>query len=383
MHLKSRYVSILLAMVGFVGLTEGVAAQATGPSVAWNYTLSDGGAYGLGISADGETLVAVIGFGFDPGGQIVSLDPVTGAVRWQLDTSEGAAADPVVVDGTVYAGMGSLVGGGAAVYALDAATGAELWRTDVENRELPATPIDAITVANGMVFVNRGDAVLLALDAATGSVTWETDVEKPSRGAPWVAGDTVYIATGFDGARILAIDAATGEERWAVEGPVNPVTGPVLAGPLLYVPYVNGEMVAYDPATGSEQWRAPAGVRDETSGFDASPGLPLVAEGVLFVSSNGFAGAFTLALDAQTGQEHWRTPAGDFSAGAPALFEGAVLVGSDTGDLLALDPSTGSERWRVAIPNKIELDLDQASPPLMAGGLIFVRDEIGSILALG
>ncbi|MEZ4530331.1 MAG: PQQ-binding-like beta-propeller repeat protein [Thermomicrobiales bacterium] len=104
------------------------------------------------------------------------------------------------------------------VYAVDAKTGDELWRTDVENRELPATPIDAVTYANGtLFFVNRGDAVLLALDAASGAIAWEVDLQKPSRGAPFVEGDTVFVSTGFDGGRIVAVDAATGENDWVSE----------------------------------------------------------------------------------------------------------------------------------------------------------------------
>ncbi len=223
---------VLLSVLAFA-VAPIAARQPQPPGLIWHYQLPDGAAYGLGLSEDGSNLVTVIGFGFDPGGQIVSLDPATGSVRWLVETPEGASAEPLIVDGVVYAGMGSLVGGGAAVYALDAMTGAELWRTDIENRDLPATPIDALTLSNGTLFVNRGDAWLFALDAASGEVSWTFDLQKPSRGAPWVDGDTVYIATGFDGAWLYAVDAATGEERWRVEDPANPVTGPVVADGLL------------------------------------------------------------------------------------------------------------------------------------------------------
>jgi outer membrane protein assembly factor BamB len=168
-----------------------------------------------------------------------------------------------------------------------------------------------------------------------------------------------------------------------VEDRVNPVTGPVLAGGLLYVPYTSGDMVAYDPATGEERWRAVAGVRDQAGEMIPHPGLPLVAEGVLFTSSNRFGGAFTVALDASTGEELWSVPTGEFSAGAPALYEGELLVGSDSGELLALDPATGAELWRLAIPDEIDNDLNQASPPLAAGERIYVRDRAGGVVALG
>ena len=216
--------SILLLLLELFALGPVAAQQPSAPESIWSYELGNGAAYGLGHSQDGGTLIAVVGFGFDPGGEIVSLDPVTGEVRWTVATDEDASADPIVVDGVVYAGMGNLVGGGAAVYALDAATGAELWSTDVENRELPATPVDAVVYSEGKLFVNRGDATLLKLDAATGTIDWELHLQKLARGAPFVDGDNVYVATGFDSARIFAFDAETGEDRWRVEEPVNPVT---------------------------------------------------------------------------------------------------------------------------------------------------------------
>jgi outer membrane protein assembly factor BamB len=125
------------------------------------------------------------------------------------------------------------------------------------------------------------------------------------------------------------------------------------------------------------------GVLDEEVGIHPNPGLPLIIGDTIFVSSNGFAGAYTVALDAQSGQELWMTKTGDFSAEMPALFGEALLVGSDNGDLLALDPATGTERWRIPVSNRIEVALDQSSPPLTANGLIFVRNEIGSVVALG
>lgn len=383
LHLNRMYFSLFFALVALVLGGMSASAQPGAPAVSWSYLPTDGAAYGLGLSEDGSTLVAVIGFGFDPGGQIVSLDPVNGEVLWTVETAEGALAGPIVVDGVVYAGMGSLVGGGAAVYSLDAATGGELWRTDVNDPQLPATPIDAIAYSDRKLFVNRGDAVLLKLDAATGAIDWEIELQKPTRGAPAVSGDMVFVATGFDGGIVLAFDAATGEARWSVEDPANPVTGSVLSGELLYVSFVSGELVAFDPLTGEERWRSYAGELDEAVGIDPYPGLPLVVDGTLYVSSNGFAGAFTMALDAATGAELWKVRTGEFSAEAPALVDDMLLVGSDSGDLLALDPATGAELWRVPIPNKIDVGLNQASPALVAGNQIFVRDERGGIISLG
>ncbi|MCO5219961.1 MAG: PQQ-binding-like beta-propeller repeat protein [Thermomicrobiales bacterium] len=381
----ARYIVLVAMAVLSIGVAvagETIVQAAQTPQIEWQYRPADGAVYGIGQSADGDTLIAAIGYGFEAGGQIVSLDPATGAVLWQHDTPEAASADPIVVDGVVYAGMGNLTGGGAAVYALDAVRGAQLWRTNVENRSIPATPVDAVVYSDGKLFINRGDAALLQIDAATGSIVWELDLQKPPRGAPFVDGTTVYVSTGFDGGRILAIDLATGQEQWSVEYPDNPVTGPVFSEGMLYVPYTDGQMIAYDAPTGAELWRAMVGLRDGESDMNPKPGLPLLADGVLFTSSNGFAGAFTVALDAATGQELWSISTGEFSAGVPVLSGSTLIVGSDSGDLLGLEPATGAELWRVTIPGKIDLDLQQATAPLTANGRIYLIDRDGGVVVL-
>jgi outer membrane protein assembly factor BamB len=381
--LGSPYFALFFAVVGglLVGGT-GSAHDNGAPEVLWQFSPADGAVYGSARSADGAELVTVIGYGFDPGGRIVSLDPATGSERWAVDVPESPSADPVVANGTIYVGIGSLVSGNSAVYALDAETGTQRWRADVTNRELPATPVDGVALGGNMLFVNRADGVLLALDVASGAERWAVGLQKPPRGVPVVDGETVFVSTGFDGAAILALDVASGAERWRFEQPDNPVTGPVIAGGLLYVGFTNGELAALDPATGEERWRAETGVRSADDFGAPSPGLPLVVDGVLFVSSNGFSGASTQAFDAQTGVDRWMAVTGEFSASAPAIAGEVLLVGSDRGDLIGLDAVSGMELWRVAVPGEVDIDLDQAGPPLVAGNRIVLRDDAGGIVGL-
>lgn len=376
--------SVVLSSIVPLSVTwrERVAAQPGTPTVLWHYQPTNGAVMGRALSASGDQLVALLGHGFDPGGMVVSLDPATGAVRWQAEVPESPDADPVIVDGIVYAGIGNLVGDGAAVYAFDGATGEQFWHTEVANPALPATPIDAVVWAGAALFVNRGDGVLVKLDAATGRKQWEFQLQKPPRGAPLVVGDAVYVSTGFDGARLFAIDAVTGDMRWSIEELTNPVTGPVMGDGLLYVPFASGEIVALDPASGEQRWRAIIGLVGTDDPTRPSPGLPLLQDGVVYVSSSGFYGAATEALDAATGAQRWIATTGDFSAGAPALHNGVLLVGSDSGELLGLDPATGAELWRLPIPDNIHLDLNKADPPSLGTNSIFVTEKAGGIVAL-
>jgi outer membrane protein assembly factor BamB len=380
-RLNSPYFALFFALALFVISLGTASAQNVAPGIGWHYTLADGAVYGSALSADGADLVVVIGYGFDPGGSIVSLDPATGDERWRVDIDETPWSNPTIEDGVVYAGIGSLVSGRSAVYALDTATGERRWRTDISNSSLPATPVDGVALGAGMLFVNRADGVVLALDATTGEERWEVQLPKPQRGTPVYGNELVFITTGFDGAEIYALQASTGEIAWTVEGPHNPTTGVAVSDGSVYIPFVDGNLVSYDAATGVERWRAATGLRAEDSSAP-SPGLPLVSDGTVYVTSNGFSGSATEALDAATGTQQWIAHIGEFSGSAPALVDGVVLVGSDTGELVGLDAVTGAESWRVTVPNEVDIDLNQESPPLVGNGWIFVTDDEGGVVGL-
>lgn len=381
-RLKSPYFAVFLSSILLLVSLGSASAQSVAPQVGWQYALTDGAVYGRALSADGSDLAVVIGYGFDPGGTIVSLDPATGDERWRVDIEEAPSSNPIIEDGVVYAGIGSLVSGRSAVYALDAASGAERWRADISNSLLPATPVDGVALGGGRLYVNRGDGVVLALDAATGEQRWEVQLPKPQRGTPVYDDERVFIATGFDGAAIYALDAGTGETVWTVEGPQNPATGVAVQDGTVYVPYDGGDLVVYDATTGDERWRAETGFRTADDPTPPSPGLPLVDDGTVYVTSNGFSGSATEAFDAATGAQQWIAPVGDFSGSAPALANGVVLVGSDSGELLGLDPTTGAERWRANVPGKVHIDLNQESPPLIGNGWIFLGDNEGGFVGL-
>ncbi len=382
-RLNGRYCSLVLIALALLLPSVAVGAQASEPPrTGWHYAPPDGAIFGSALSDDGADLIVVIGYGFDPGGAVVSLDPVTGNERWRVDIAESPWSNPVIDRGVVYAGIGSLVSGRSAVYALDAATGDQLWRADITNPSLPATPVDGLALGGGRLYVNRGDGVVLALDAATGEERWRAQLPKPQRGAPVYENELVFIATGFDGAEIFAMSASNGDRVWMVEHPENPATGAAVLDGTLYVPFDGGDLVAYDAATGAERWRVATGLRaaDQTSG--PSPGLPLVTGGTIYVTSNGWSGSATEALDAVTGAQEWLSPIGEFSGSAPALAEGVLLVGSDTGELVGLDAASGAELWRVAVPNEIDIDINQESPPLVGSGWIFVPDNEGGFAGL-
>jgi quinohemoprotein ethanol dehydrogenase len=146
------------------------------------------------------------------------------AWSYELRTTRGAEATPLVVDGVMY-----VTSSWSLVYALDAKTGKELWVYDPEvDKALGARACcdvvnRGVAFYGGRVYVGAIDGRLIALDARTGALVWQTwtvDRTQPYTitGAPRAANGLVFIGNGGAeyGVRghVSAYDAKTGEQRW-------------------------------------------------------------------------------------------------------------------------------------------------------------------------
>ncbi len=144
---------------------------------------------------------------------------------YDLTSSRGVEATPVVVDGIMY-----VTASWSVVHAIDARTGKKIWTFDPEvprsigfkgccdvvNR--------GVALYKGKVYVGAYDGRLIALDAATGKKLWEKDTiidhsySYTITGAPRIAKGRVIIGNGGAeyGVRgyVTAYDAETGEQAW-------------------------------------------------------------------------------------------------------------------------------------------------------------------------
>jgi quinohemoprotein ethanol dehydrogenase len=158
------------------------------------------------------------------------------AWTYDLDTSRGVEATPIVVDGVMY-----VTGAWSVLYAIDARTGEELWVYDpeVSGEDAIKGCCDVINrgvaVYRDKVFLGVFDGRLEALDRTTGELVWSTvtvDQSQPYTitGAPRVAKGMVLIgnAGGELGVRgyLNAYDAETGELIWRFYTVPNPEKQP-------------------------------------------------------------------------------------------------------------------------------------------------------------
>ena len=148
--------------------------------------------------------------------------------------------------------------------------------------------------------------------------SFSTSIDKGHEAAPIVVGDTMYVVTPYPN-HVIALD---------------------LRKPGVHVQWT------FDPKTNaSAQGVACCDVVNRGAAF---------ADGRLVFNT---LDNYTIALDAATGKELWRTHLGEIATGqsitmAPLIVKGKVLVGNSGGELgvrgwlVALDAASGEELWR-------------------------------------
>jgi quinohemoprotein ethanol dehydrogenase len=147
------------------------------------------------------------------------------AWTYNLESSRGVEATPLVVDGVMYVSASWSI-----VHAIDVRTGKRLWTYD------PKVPREyaskgccdvvnrGVALYQGKVFVGSFDGRLIAINASTGQKVWEKDTIVDRKlaytitGAPRVFEGKVVIGNGGAdlGVRgyVTAYDANTGDQKW-------------------------------------------------------------------------------------------------------------------------------------------------------------------------
>ena len=206
-----------------------------------------------------------------PNYELFSLDPATGAVRWQVSTGAGIATGPAVNGTTVYVIAGSFSTLTSWVQAYDTTTGAFRWRTptDVPTECAVASIDHPPTAGAGLVMFTSisgpdNRSAVCAFDATTGAFEWSAPVLGDAGiGAPAIADGKVYFAT-FDAplqTTVRAVATTNGAVAWT-----KTVTNASLAGSAIVVGgrvlVPAGKLLTFDAATGAPGWTSTA---DEVS----------------------------------------------------------------------------------------------------------------------
>jgi outer membrane protein assembly factor BamB len=349
-----------------------------------------------------------------PPAELVDFEPAVRVDRvWSASTKGG---DDVLRLGLRPAVQGERIyvaGHGGDVRALELATGRELWRasTDLDLAGGPA-------VGEGVVVVGSTGGDLVALDADAGAKRWQVMTGGEVLTAPTVSGGIVVVRT-VDG-RIRGLRAADGVEAWNYEQPVPRLTlrgnaPPVVDGDMVFAGLDNGKVVALSLASGELLWSttvAPSHGRTEIERLvDIDSPVRIVGDDVFVVgyqgriamlaretgqvwwgrdlsSHRGFAvdgdtlyvttaDSTVVALSRRDGTPVWSQEAMiRRSLTAPALADGALVVGDFEGYLHWLDTATGELLARGKTGGG-----RMSNAPVAAGGLLLLETDSGDVQA--
>ncbi len=227
----------------------------------------------------------------------------------------------------------------------------------------------------------------------TENVAWKAPV--PGRGwsSPVIAGGLVWLTTAVTdretgtSLRLLSYDVRSGDAVWDVEvfdisdttllnqknsfASPTPVIDP--GGERVYV-HFGAQGTAAVAASGDSVHEVLWRTRFPYTSQHGNGGSPILHEGLLIVSIDGYDTAFLVAVDAETGNERWRAvrPAPISQAYSTPL---AIRVG-DADQIVnvsafrasAHEPATGREIWRVEYPG----GFSNVSRPVYGHGIVYL-----------
>jgi outer membrane protein assembly factor BamB len=326
------------------------------------------------------------------GGRIFTLDSralvtatgTNGATLWQADltpvsdrSDDASGGGLAVGEGLIFVatGFGELV-------ALDPASGAVAWR-----QKFDSAAGGAPAVSDGHVFVTTRDGSAWSVRARDGRVEW-TLPGTPSSGvtggsSPAVDGRQVIFpfATGLlvaadkQNAQTLWTAFVSGERQGRAYATIRDVTGdPVITGGAVYAATSSGRIVAVNADTGARLWSAGEG----------AVSAPLVAGGSVFVVNDEDQ---LVRLDAGSGAVIWRIDLPYYlkdrlarrktihAYHGPILAGGRLVVTSSAGAVQSFDPASGQLVASAVVPG------GAASGPAVAGGVLYVVSANGQLLA--
>jgi outer membrane protein assembly factor BamB len=295
----------------------------------------------------------------------------SGVRAWEAAVPGAHGASPTSVrtascaysDGALYC-----VDRGVKAARLNAADGSTVWTREGAVDETEEQPV----ISGGLVQVAAGHGKRLeALDPRTGRTRWTKDVSGYG-GYRFSAGD-VTLLVAPDGT-VTALDGRTGKALWArhIPGHARPVFDFVDGVAYAQTSTSDGGhtlITAVSPATGKTRWTHRFG----GGWLDVAGGTP--GGGVAVVRNDlGGAAVAVVRYDPASGRESRTNLPYRIPSPRLAAADGTVYLLSDTGALIAA--GTHGVLWQ------LETSVSDPSPPIVAGGRMYVGAPDGRLLAI-
>jgi len=323
-----------------------------------------------------------------PNHAMANIDLNTGPLKkiWDTKIGEGASDDvpliaqPVLVDGKIYA-----LDTDSKLSSFAAKDGKKLWTTKVgDPKEKDSAIGGGVSYSRGQLYVTNGYNEILAVAPDTGKILWRARIPTPSRAAPTIVEDRVFVVT-MDN-RLLALSARDGSSLWQYTG-ITESTGlvgaasPAASRDIVVPAFSSGEVAALRIENGTVAWTenlAAINALGGLTGLSDIRGLPVIDKDLVIAIS--FGGRL-VAIDSRTGTRVWQREIG--SAQTPWVVGNHIFVTSTEGELVALGRDDGAIRWVYKLPRftgkNNSGDAIEWTGPILAGGRLIVASTNGDV----
>jgi outer membrane protein assembly factor BamB len=221
----------------------------------------------------------------DDGGRepqaICAVNAADGSVMWRR--SYGGSAVPAKTIGSrLLVIVQDDEGNWASIVAASRDTGEEEWRLPAAIAAGSAgsdepTSLAGLSTGRGTVFCTLASGIVAAIDAETGGVRWRWTVTAGHSMPPLAAGRELLFTRGDEFVR-LGVESGTEIHRSPIPNPQSPGPGVGFVTAEWYL-YASGrQLIALDRRPGAVAWSWEA---------DWPCGLPIIADGRIFMTTNG------------------------------------------------------------------------------------------------
>jgi outer membrane protein assembly factor BamB len=292
------------------------------------------------------------------------------------------ASPPVVAGGRVYT-----IDTNSTVRAFDAQTGGQVWEVQfgTEKGNSASYYGGGVAFGNGHVYATNGLGFVAELDLRNGGIVWQVRPGGPLRGAPTIAGDTLYVMSQDN--QIYSLKTSDGTTNWSnaaaleiagVFGTGSPAfaQGTVVAG------FSSGELNAYRYENGRLVWQdalARTSIRTSVSSLSDIDANAVIDNGQVFAIGQG---GRMVALELITGQRLWELNLAGIST--PWVAGDWVFVATDDAKLIAVARNTGKIRWINQLPRfeheKAKRGQITYLGPVLAGGRLILVGSNGTLI---
>ncbi len=319
--------------------------------------------------------------------QNLSLTPDTLKKAWSTSIGKGSTrALPLTAQPIVFGDKVFTLDTHLDLCAFSVEKGKRLWKTDIQPENEDETVIGGgLSYASGTLYATNGFAELIALNPDNGQIKWRIDTTAPSRTAPTVIGNRIFVLT-LDN-RVMAYSAENRTLLWEHAG-LNESAGligsasPAATQGLIVPAYSSGELYALHIENGTVAWSENFAPTKRIGGLDSLAdirALPVIDRDIVIAIS--FAGKLG-AIDARSGRPLWQHNVG--GAETPWVTGDYVFVLSSDNELIALARNTGEIQWIKQLP-RFKDEEDKTGHifwkgPVMAGSRLILAGTDGDVL---